>query len=133
MSDASWTEMAEEQFVSLTTFRRDGSGVATPVWAAPDGEGALVVTTPADSYKVRRLRRDPRVELRPCSRRGRVADDAPVLAGVAEVRQGREAVDAAHRVLREKYGVQVRLVLGVEWLMRRGHTDRVIVRVTPAP
>ncbi len=48
-------DVAGERFVSLTTFRRDGTPVATPVWIARDGD-ALVVTTPADSGKVKRLR-----------------------------------------------------------------------------
>ncbi|MDT0352926.1 PNPOx family protein [Pseudonocardia charpentierae] len=36
-------DVAGERFVSLTTFRRDGTPVATPVWIARDGD-ALVVT-----------------------------------------------------------------------------------------
>lgn len=38
--------MGEEPFVSLTTFRKTGVGVPTAVWIAPEGDGALVVTTP---------------------------------------------------------------------------------------
>ena len=49
-----------------------------------DGD-ALVVTTPAGSGKVKRLRHDPRVELRPSTRFGKVADDAPVVRGTAQV------------------------------------------------
>ena len=76
--------MGRQEFVSLITFRRTGAPVATPVWIAPDGD-ALVVTTPVESGKVKRLRRDPRVELRPCSRRGKVADGASMVAAVAEI------------------------------------------------
>jgi hypothetical protein len=56
--------LAGEQFVSVTTFRRDGTPVPTPVWIAQDGD-ALVVTTPAGTGKVKRLRHDPRVEPAP--------------------------------------------------------------------
>ena len=70
--------MGRQEFVSLTTFRRTGASVATPVWIAPDGD-VLVVTTPVESGKVKRLRPDPRVELRPCSRRGAVADGASAM------------------------------------------------------
>ena len=66
------TALGHERFVSLTTFRRNGEGVATPVWVARDGD-ALVVITPEGTGKLRRLRRDDRVTLRPCDRRGRVA------------------------------------------------------------
>ncbi len=76
--------LGDEKFVSLTTFRASGEPVPTTVWIARDGD-ALVVTTPAGSGKVKRLREDARVELRPSSRFGKVADDAPVVRGTAEV------------------------------------------------
>ncbi len=119
-------EMADEQFVSLTTFRRNGVPVATPVWVAPDGD-ALVVTTPADSGKVKRLRRDPRVELRPCNRRGTVPDGAPVASGVAEVVAPDERSVAA---LKRKYGLQYRLISALERVVVRGSRERVILRIT---
>ncbi|WP_205687506.1 PPOX class F420-dependent oxidoreductase [Cellulomonas endophytica] len=121
--------LAEERFVELTTFRRDGTSVGVPVWVARDGE-ALVVTTPAGSGKVKRLRRDPRVLLRPCGRRGGVEPDAPVVAGVAAVEVEDEAA-RAHRdaVFGTKYGMEYRVVLGVEKL-GRGTGERVLLRIT---
>jgi uncharacterized protein len=119
-------EMAEHDFVALTTFRSNGDAVSTPVWIAVDGH-ALVVTTPAKSGKVKRLRRDPRVELRPCSRRGTVPDGAPVVTGVAEVVA---PDDASSRALRMKYGWQYRLITTVEKLVSRQNRERVILRIT---
>lgn len=119
-------EMADEQFVSLSTFRRSGAPVATPVWIARDGD-ALVVTTVADSGKVKRLRNDPRVELRPSNRRGVVAEGAPVATGVAAVVAPDERATAA---LRRKYGLQYRLITGVERVLARGKRERVILRIT---
>ena len=122
-------DLADERFVSLTTFRRSGKGVATPVWVARDGD-ALVVTTPAGSGKVKRLRRDARVQLRPCSRRGAVADDAPVAAGTAKIEAETPRAVAA---LRGKYGLEHRLVLLVERVLRRSRDhDRVILRIVAA-
>ncbi len=121
-------EMADEQFVSLTTFRRSGAPVATPVWVARDGD-ALVVTTPAESGKVKRLRRDPHVELRPCNRRGTVPDGAAVAGGVAEVVAPDDRSVAA---LKQKYGLQYRLVSTLERLFARGGRERVILRITAA-
>jgi hypothetical protein len=51
------------KYLSLTSFRRDGTGVATPVWFV-EADGRLLVETDAGSYdagsyKVRRIRRDP--------------------------------------------------------------------------
>ena len=63
------TELADEQFVLLTTFRRDGRGVPTPVWVAPL-DGGLGVWTVAGSGMVTRIGRDGRVTVAPCDRRG---------------------------------------------------------------
>ena len=110
----------------MTTFRKNGAPVATPVWIASNGE-ALVVTTLADSGKVKRLRHDPRVEMRPCSRRGRVPEGAEAVSGVAELaRPDARYVDA----LRKKYGLEYRLVTTLEYLLRRGPRERLIVRIT---
>ena len=46
------------KYLSLTSFKRDGTGVATPVWFVADGE-RLLITTDAQSFKVRRIRRNP--------------------------------------------------------------------------
>ena len=121
-------DLAGEQFVSLTTFRRDGTPVPTPVWIAQDGD-ALVVTTPAGTGKVKRLRHDPRVELRTCNRRGTVPDGAVPTSGVAEVLAPQPRhLEAA---LRRKYGVQSRIGPVVERLVR-GRRERVILRITLA-
>jgi PPOX class probable F420-dependent enzyme len=61
--------LATEPFVSITTFKRDGTPVSVPVWCAADN-GTLLVFSEADSWKVKRIRRDPHVRLAPCSARG---------------------------------------------------------------
>ena len=125
---ATLSEMGDHQFVSLTTFRRSGAPVSTPVWIARDGD-VLVVTTAGGAGKVKRLRHDPRVELRPCSRRGKVADDAPTVAAVADV----VAPDArSTSALRRKYGLTYRIISGVERVLGRGGGDRVILRIRAA-
>src|SRR6476469_3719592 len=129
--DDTWTRVGDEDFVSLTTFRRNGIPVATPVWVAHSGDGSLVVTTPTGSGKVKRLRHTPEVELRPCSRRGTVPEGAPVVLGRAVVEESAEAEAHAHRILAAKYRLQFRVVMGIERVMRGGHTDRVILRLTP--
>ena len=62
--------LAKEPFVSITTFRRDGTPVSVPVWCAADN-GTLLVFSEADSWKVKRIRRDAHVRLAPCSVRGK--------------------------------------------------------------
>ena len=61
--------LAAGQYLSLTTFKRDGTAVSTPVWLARDGD-RLCVITEAQSGKAKRLRHTSRVELAPCTSRG---------------------------------------------------------------
>ena len=123
--------LGDEKFVSLTTFRTSGVGVATTVWVGRDGE-TLVVTTPSGSGKVKRLRKDDRIELQPSSRRGSVDASVQPVACVAEVVEGREAMYRLDSVIGAKYGLEYRLVMGVERLLRRGVPQRVMLRITPA-
>jgi uncharacterized protein len=125
--------LADSRFVSLTTFRRSGAAVSTPVWVGRDG-GSLVVLTPVGSGKVKRLRDDPRVELRPCGRFGRVADGVEPVAGQAELRQAPADVDRARATIRRTYPIESRLVLGIERLVerlrRRPRTERLALLIT---
>jgi uncharacterized protein len=125
--------LADARFVSLTTFRPSGEAVSTPVWVGRDG-GAIVVLTPADSGKVKRLRDDPRVELRPCGRFGAVADGVEPVAGTAELREHPDDVERARSTIRRTYPLESRLVLGIERLVerlrRRPRTERLALLIT---
>ena len=122
-------DLADESFVSLTTFKRSGEGVPTTVWIARDGD-ALYVSTPAGSGKVKRLRIDSRVELRPSSRLGKVADDAPVAYGVARIDESDTTEDALNEVFITKYGLEFRIMMGIEKLGSKKSSGRVILRIT---
>lgn len=74
------------KYMSLRTYRRDGTPIDCPVWFAWSGDAARVwFRSRADVAKLRRIARHPQVELRPCSWRGVVRADGPVLAGLARV------------------------------------------------
>ena len=126
--------LADARFISLTTFRSSGEAVSTPVWVGRDGE-TLVVLTPAGSGKVKRLRRDPRVEVRPCGRFGKVADGVTVLAGTAELREAPADVERARATIRRAYPVESRVILGIERLVERlrgrPRTARLALHITP--
>lgn len=126
-----WTRIANSAFVSLGTFRKTGALVATPVWIAPQGD-ELVVTTEIATGKVKRLRRDPTVSMRPCSRMGRVEADAVTVIGTARFDDDPTAGNAA---LAAKYGIPFTLILGLERLVRRLQRkpgQRVVIRITRA-
>ena len=122
--------LADEGFISLTTFRKSGQGVPTTVWVGQDGD-ALLVTTPRGSGKVKRLRRDARVEMVPSSRFGKVDDDTPSVAGLGEIHDDDAARERCNAVMVEKYGLEYRVMMGLEKLGRKGDDNRVILRITP--
>ena len=119
-------------YVSLTTFRRTGVPVATPVWAAPDDD-ALVVWTRADSGKVKRLRHTPRVTVAPCDVRGRA--QGPAVDGVAEF-VAHEDWPAARASLRRTYGLRFTLLdamsRSVHRLTGRPGERHELLRIRPA-
>jgi PPOX class probable F420-dependent enzyme len=97
--------LAKEPYLSLTTFRKVGTPVPTPVWAAGDN-GALLVWTGAGSGKVKRLRHTSRVTVAPCDRRGRLDSD-PIVA-TARV-MAPEEMPRVMAAMQTKYGWQFRL------------------------
>jgi PPOX class probable F420-dependent enzyme len=125
-------DLGHEEFVSLTTFRRSGDAVSVPVWIAPaaDEDGGLLVTTTERSGKVKRLRRDRRVELRPCDRRGAVAADAPVLRAQAEIVSGAQEVRRMREAIRAKYGSRMKVTAADQGLVDPEEPARVILRIT---
>ncbi len=124
--------LADEQYVLLTTTRRSGDRVPTPVWVARDGDG-LVVTTGAEAGKVKRIRHTPRVTLQACDRVGRPLDGAPVIVAHATVHDdeaSRAALDAA---LSEKYGVQYAAIRAMGRLRGRRSPGSVVLRLVAEP
>ncbi|WP_258725298.1 PPOX class F420-dependent oxidoreductase [Cellulomonas sp. NS3] len=124
-----FTALGDERFVSLTTFRRTGEPVSTPVWVVRDGD-TLLVTTPDDSGKVKRLRHTARVELRPCSRSGSVPDGAVPVPGDAELVTDPTEVARLSDLFQDRYGLEYRAFMLVERLAARRQKPRVIVRIT---
>lgn len=119
--------LADERYVALTTFRRSGEPVPTPVWFVPQPDGTLLVYTDGTSGKVKRLRRDPRCTVAPCDARGRAHGEAlPAEGAVLEAE-----VDAVRQRLVRRYGWQARAFLGLSGLRRRGRPgDEVGLRLT---
>lgn len=122
-------QLAGEKFVSLTTFKRDGNPVASPMWIVGDGP-LLWLWTPAESVKVARVRRDPRVTLAPCGRTGKVRAGGTAVEGTAEVVTEPRKVARVESLLKRKYGVEFWIVIAVEFIAARGRKPRVLLRVS---
>jgi uncharacterized protein len=96
-------EIHEQKYISLTTFRKNGAAVNTPVWFA-EKDDKLYVQTRNDSGKYKRIRNDPRVKIAPCTMRGKVT--GPEFAGKASIlpggqwKQAKEAVNSKYWMAR---------------------------------
>ncbi|MFF2369943.1 PPOX class F420-dependent oxidoreductase [Agromyces sp. NPDC058110] len=117
------------KYVSLTTFRKDGTPVPTPVWFALDGD-RIVVQTPAGTGKLKRLRRDARVTVAPCDMRGRVRAGAPESAGSAEIVTEVAEATRLQGLLRRRYGFTYTLAHAIIRPRGKGASADVMLRVT---
>ncbi len=132
MTATTLLDLGDEPFVLLTTFRRSGKRVSTPVWVARDGDH-LVVITPAGTGKVKRIAANPAVEVTPCDRRGRPKPWAPTVAGRAEVREAAAEADAAREAIKAKYRWEFRIFMAIEKVARRmKDPQRVAVWIRPS-
>lgn len=106
-----------QQYASLSTFRKSGESVATPIWFALEGSKIYVVTI-ANSGKVKRIRNSSRVQLAPCTSSGKLL--GPSVDATARVLSEREGKHA-NEVLLKKYGLFYR-AFGLMWSIRRSET-----------
>ncbi|MER5630505.1 PPOX class F420-dependent oxidoreductase [Streptomyces nitrosporeus] len=121
-------DFARSEYVSLTTYRKDGTPVATPVWAAADGE-TLYVWTRSDSWKVKRLRNDSRVRVTVCDVRGRTAEGAPSAEGTARL-LNEAGTAAVRKMLARKYTWKYWLVDIPAMIVRLGKRPHTGIAVT---
>src|SRR6266852_4223217 len=98
---ATFPDLRSEQCIALTTFRKTGEAVTTPVWFAIS-LGTIYVETHADAGKLKRLRHTARVTLAPCTYSGKVTGS--VSEGHARILTKPEESTAASTALAEKYG-----------------------------
>jgi PPOX class probable F420-dependent enzyme len=111
------------RYLSITTFKRDGTGIATPVWFVPDGT-RLFAFTDLHSAKIRRVRRNPHVLVASCRpwgklRREPVPARAEVLTDTADLERVRE-------LLLPRYNISYRVVMFFYRLGRRVRGEQTV-------
>lgn len=79
----------------LTSFRRNGQGVSTPVGLVIVGNKAYF-TTWSTTGKIKRLANNPRVMLAPCTRQGKPL--GPTVEGIVRRLEGAEAEEARNHL-----------------------------------
>jgi uncharacterized protein len=88
-----------QKYISLTTFRKNGAGVATPVWFG-EADEKLYVMTRSDMGKTKRIRNNPQVKVAPCTIRGKITG-AEIAATARLLPLGEQA--RARQAINRKY------------------------------
>jgi len=96
-----------QKYISLTTFRKSGVGVATPVWFGEEG-GKLYVMTRGDMGKSKRIRNNPRVKVALCTMRGKVT--GPEFAATARILPPEEHARARQTINRKYWMARLPLI-----------------------
>lgn len=128
MSDRSAVLTA--QYVALTTYRRDGTPVTTPVWAAAEGE-SLYLFSNANAGKVKRLRNSSRAAIAPCTATGTITG-AQLSAEAFNLAS--DQMPKVWRLLTKKYGMAARLFMVYDRaraLLRMKPSAGIVVHLSP--
>ncbi len=92
-------EIRGQKYISLTTLRRSGAAVPTPVWLG-EKDDKIYVMTRSDSGKYKRIRNSPQVRIAPCTVRGKTT--GPEFAATARILPP-DAWPVAHKTIKQKY------------------------------
>jgi uncharacterized protein len=118
------------KYLNLETFKKNGTGVKTPVWFAADpsasldsNDAKLYVYTIGVSGKVKRIRSNPRVKIAPCDMRGGVLGEW--VEARAEIVTGDEDARGT-QLLKKKYFPWKQLLDFFAKFRKRGHTVFVV-------
>lgn len=122
-------DLAAGKYLSLATFKKDGTRVATPVWLARDGD-RLYVITEAASGKAKRLRNSSRAQVASCDMRGTVTgpvvDATAVLLDEAGTTRVKAMIDAKYGLTAKAFGA----LAGVRRMLGRGEQEQVGIEIT---
>ncbi|MFN8379512.1 MAG: PPOX class F420-dependent oxidoreductase [Anaerolineae bacterium] len=111
---SAFSALSGHEYMLLTTYRKSGEAVPTPVWFA-QAEDRLYVMTDAEAGKVKRIHNRADVEIAPSDGRGKVLGNA--VQGRARILSPDEAA-AARSALNAKYGWKKRMFDGMIRLRR---------------
>ena len=107
-----------QKYVLLTTYRRDGTPVGTPVNIAVEGDRAFVRTWDT-AWKVKRIRNNSEVEVAPSTLRGKPT--GPAIRAHARILDGDESAYAGRAIAR-KHRILHGLLIPLVHRLRRNKT-----------
>lgn len=105
-ASTSLASLKNRKHIRLTTFRRTGTAVATPVWFV-QVQRTLYVYTAVTAGKVKRIRNNPQVQLASCTMLGKVR--GPSITGTARIVTDPQEQILAEAALNAKYWIARRL------------------------
>jgi uncharacterized protein len=116
-----------KQYALLTTFRKSGEPVPTPVWFGVGEDGKLYVRSERDTGKVKRIRNDGRVRIAPSNFRGKPL--GPPVEGRARILPPEEE-ERAEQAIQSNYGRFRKIYEGAG---NRIGIDAVYIAIEPGP
>ncbi|HTH89495.1 PPOX class F420-dependent oxidoreductase [Mycobacterium sp.] len=122
-----FAEIAKSEYILLTTFTKDGRPKPTAIWAAPQGDG-LVVITQEKSWKVKRIRNTSRVTIAGCDRSGKPKGEA--VEAIATILD-KSANGATYDAIGRRYGL-VGKTFNVFSKLRGGMKNNVTIEIKAA-
>lgn len=119
------------QYMSLTTFRKNGTPVPTPVWFV-ENNGIIYVTTEGESGKAKRIRNNGKVTVAPCKANGEVLGAA--VEAHARLIDSPQDMETAEKMLKGKYKLVWTLFMVMRRLRRLGKSieTAVFLEIKPA-
>ncbi len=121
--------IVDEKYVLITTFRKNGDAVASPVWIAALADGTAGFTTDEVSGKIKRIRNNPKVTLQPCSMKGTPKDGSAVVEATAEVLLGADA-QPTRDAIKSKYSLMTKFFkVGELWRKVRRQPEPAVCAV----
>ncbi len=130
---ATATPVFRGRYLSITSYKRDGRGVATPVWFV-QRDGRLLVQTDAASGKVKRIRRNPQVRVALCTASGRLRSEQ--VAAVAQILPDSEIAEV-EQLIADKYRFDMIIFRPLRFVQARLHlgrprTEPAVLGITPS-
>ena len=129
--------LTDEKYLLLTTFRKSGVAVSSPVWAADLGNGTVGFWTSSGSGKAKRLAHTERVIVQPCDSRGKPRPGTKPVETIARVVTGDE-LDVIREKIVAKYGFMTKItkllgtIGGIVKRNRIPYGDRGVVITIPS-
>ena len=129
--------LTDEKYMSLTTYRKVGTPVTTPVWVVDLGDDRIGFWTSSGSGKAKRLAHTSKVIVQPSDARGRAKPGTEPIEATAELVTGEALAEITAKV-NAKYGflTKVTKLLGtIGGIIKRNripYGDRGVVVTLPS-